>query len=69
MKKRSGDDKLGIMENKYTRFLILTGISILMLLVGGCHALKRGDFLQQTDNTMYFSNIGFLMADNPGLTR
>ena len=51
------------------RVLTVAGLILLPLLIGGCNALERGDFLQQTDDTMLFSSIGFLMSDNPELYR
>ena len=45
-------------------FLILVILSL-----SGCYALNRGSIRNVTDNTLFFSEIGFLISDNPGLTR
>ncbi len=44
----------------------LAGAMILFFvsLLGSCHALNRGDVLQQADDALYFSKIGFLADDN-----
>ncbi len=69
MKKQQRDDKLDIMRARFIRLPAITAVFLLILLSGSCNALKRGDFLRQADDTLYFSQIGFLMADNPDLTR
>jgi hypothetical protein len=45
-----------------TALLLLSGL----VLWTGCNALKRGDFLQTSDETRFFSEIGFLMSDSGG---
>ncbi len=42
---------------------------LIILALGGCNALSRGDLMRQTDDTMMFSSIGFLISDNPDLYR
>ena len=64
MKKQQTDDKLGIMRARFISFPAITTVFLLILTISGCNALKRGDFLKQTDEALYFSRIGFSASDN-----
>lgn len=58
----------GILRTMTSRRRLTTALLLLSSLVlwTGCNALKRGDFLQASDDTRYFSEIGFLMSDSGG---
>ena len=70
------DDRLGSMENRqpfsHTKKLLSSTVLLPLLIalaLSGCNALSRGDLMRQTDDTMMFSSIGFLISDNPDLYR
>jgi len=69
MLKHEKSTKFSGMSVKALRPALLTVFLLVLLLFEGCNVLKRGDYFRQSDDTLYFSQIGFLMADNPGLSR
>ncbi|MDT8297026.1 MAG: hypothetical protein RQ801_01895, partial [Spirochaetaceae bacterium] len=52
-------------HRRFTTMMLLLSSLVLWT---GCNALKRGDFLRSVDDSLQFSEIGFLVSDQlPGL--